>query len=154
MPALVMAEVEALRVGALEPLHPLAQIRLRCLQKEMDVIAHQAVAQTFPTKLGANIAEDAQIATAVLVIDEQVSAVDSARGYVVHTVGQVGAWFPRHVCNNPAPLRRAPPPEGECEEGVRGLTPRVVSRGSRALLATIIRPYGRSEEENFPHSAR
>jgi len=68
MAALTVPCVIALRVGALQPLHPADQIGFRRLQQQVVVIAHQNKAMEAPARPLPRLAQGAQPELAVAVI--------------------------------------------------------------------------------------
>jgi len=97
-----MTMIDPDRVGPLEPPHPRYQVRLRGLQQQVIVVAHQYVRLGAPTGSLARLAQRAQEFTTVLVIqDNRLTTVPAAHP-MIHRSGRFNSRLPRH---RPTPYR-------------------------------------------------
>lgn len=65
-----MPNVEARRVGVLEPSHALDQIRLRGEEGQMLVVAHEHPCEDLPSSSATGIAQRSQERSSILVVEE------------------------------------------------------------------------------------
>jgi hypothetical protein len=108
--------IELARVRAVQPLHPGAQVRLRRLDQEMEVVVHNAVRETPPPLPEDDLAEQRQVRAPVIVIGEDPGAVVATGIHVVHSSSLFLTRSPRHTSHSRITPRLAP----------RGLTPHFI----------------------------
>jgi hypothetical protein len=91
-----VAGVEARRVPPVQPLHALGERRLAALDDQVEMVAHQAVDVQLPGEALRDSQQELHEVAAIVVVHEDQSPVDSARGEVVHAVREGRALRSRH----------------------------------------------------------
>jgi hypothetical protein len=99
MTASRVAAVERLGVAERERVHPARHSFQLTDDDEVEVVAHQAEREQPPVRLDGCEAEEAEEAVAVVVVHEDVAAVDAAHREVIRAEG--GQVVPSHPCHRP-----------------------------------------------------
>jgi hypothetical protein len=100
--------IELTRVRAVQPLHPGAQVRLRRLEQEMEVVVHQAVREAAPALPEDDLPEQRQVRAPVIVIGEDRGAVVATGVDVVDGSSLLLTRSPRHTSRSRITPRLAP----------------------------------------------
>jgi ferredoxin len=104
-----MSFVESLCVAAMQCLHARAEVFVRGLEKQMDVIRHEAIRQAQPPLPPDDLPEDYQVGVTVDVVEVDVAAVIAAGEDMVNAARDLLARLSRHVRNSEQPPKLAPP---------------------------------------------
>src|SRR5439155_3574664 len=91
MPDPTVAAIEALRVYAVELMHPLGKIRLGCLDQYMVVVAHQAIGITAPIKAADHLSQHTKKHRPVGIIQIDVPPSAASRGHIINCAGEFNA---------------------------------------------------------------
>jgi cell division FtsZ-interacting protein ZapD len=89
--------VERLRVHAVQPAHARAEIGLRRLHEQVDVIAHQAVREQSPTLPLDDLPQQRHIALPIDVIDIDRQLPNATRKHMHDRVGELFTRLPSHT---------------------------------------------------------
>jgi len=108
VPAPPVPPVDFAREAPMQALHALAEIRLGRLDHQVDVVVHQAVAQTAPPLRAYDALEKREIPAPIHVVHEQHPPVDPTRIHVVDGAGLFFTRSPRHATHSPEPTNLAP----------------------------------------------
>lgn len=92
-----MAAVELLRVETVEALESPGQALLRRLDDQVVVSSHETEGMASPFLAPDRFGEKAEECDSIGVVAEDLNAVYSARGHVVHPIGKVSPKWARHV---------------------------------------------------------
>ena len=92
--------VEAAPEVTMEPLHPAPEVRLRRLDQQVHVVAHQAVGQTPPGQPARDLAQAREVTAAVEIVDEDRLTDRSAGEHVVDGAGEIRAQWSRHALDS------------------------------------------------------
>jgi len=97
MPHAVVALVEALRVDAVEAVHPEGDVLERRYDDQVKVVVEEAIGVDRPAKAGCRLGEEMQPAPPVRVVDDYRHPRDAANGEVVGADGRKDAtWQAGH----------------------------------------------------------
>lgn len=111
--------IEGLSESPVEPLHPIREIACRCLEDEVIVIRHQAVAEAAPLTPLRELVEEVKKQKVVVSIDEDLLSSVSATRHVEDAVRKLNSLRPWHECSLERLPRHAPE--------FQGLAPRLLA---------------------------
>lgn len=89
VPLAPVALVEGTGVAAVQPLHPVAEVGIRRLDQQMDVVGHQAVGEQMPALALDDRDQEPRVQLVVLVVDKDATAIDAAGDDVIDAAGDL-----------------------------------------------------------------
>jgi hypothetical protein len=111
MSDVVMAPIEVVRMGAVQPMHPNCEVGVWRLDQQMEVIRHEAIRATCPGALEDDLFHHGEESPTVEIVEEDVSALSAAGRQVVDRSGRLEAWTSRHepkLASSCPPASRGP----------------------------------------------